>query len=857
MALQVWLPLDNNIKNLGLKNVTCTKLGTVNFEDGKIGKAFSRGSTRITDGVRLNTNFLDMFNGSKKCTVAVWVKPAGNHVNYNGTILSSGNWNNKRWAFGLSQDNSKVDVFCNSYNTYVNCAVPVGEWTHLVSVYDNRVCKLYKNGVYVASYTASSDFDSDAQITCVGRETYANGYFGFNGMINDLRIYDHCLSAKEIKEISQGLTVHFPLDFNEYKLTSCTNLVKNGWRGIDNWNSSAGIYTDDLPNVTGITQRYGSKFTKEYIEINQDHEYQYSAYVKKIPNSTATRCYLALEMFDSDKLVIKEYQTASVFRTNTKTTLAQDLNPGDTVVHLTSASNWKASKYIAIFGYTNSEGYTYPDYIYTRNIKSYTTVDTTNNTITLSATYDGTTVIPAGTAICQTVAASPYYYPWSASSSTVEDWTLASSTFIPKDKNILKAVKYVRVYTMGGYNYTAGCTLVDLTEGTTVYDSSGFGNNGTITGNMQIDPKSPRYETCMQPLTDNSYISFPTRKFQEFTYSFWVKRDRLDNWDFIATSWNGLYISIWQDPDNKILFRQKINNSNFDLTSTTHINDTTKWYHIACTRDSSGLSKLYVNGILEKSNTNANPISYENDNTDLGRYSNYQFLGSISDFRIYATALSENEIKELYDTSTIIDNKGTLHTFEILENSENLLKYENCLKYTNPANTSTRGKIVMRNGTPAMAFKATDTYPATYSHMLEGFFKENTRYIFGFWLDTDDMVYNGTNRSGGFYVDYTDGTHSVYSDLTVIGDASTPKGFQHKLYISTSGKSVKKIRIYYDIGTTFYLRGDSFITEIGDTDISKTGIVDTGQFIEGTEGSLDAQAIIYRGGMESNSITEI
>ena len=75
MALQVWLPLDNNIKNLGLKNVTCTTLGTVNFEDGKIGKAFSRGSEWIHDGVSLNTNFLDMFNGNKTCSVAVWVKP--------------------------------------------------------------------------------------------------------------------------------------------------------------------------------------------------------------------------------------------------------------------------------------------------------------------------------------------------------------------------------------------------------------------------------------------------------------------------------------------------------------------------------------------------------------------------------------------------------------------------------------------------------------------------------------------------------------------------------------------------------------------------------------------------------------
>jgi hypothetical protein len=40
---------------------------------------------------------------------------------------------------------------------------------------------------------------------------------------------------------------------------------------------------------------------------------------------------------------------------------------------------------------------------------------------------------------------------------------------------------------------------------------------------------------------------------------------------------------------------------------------------------------------------------------------------SISDFRIYATALTPEQIKELYNTSMSIDNNGNIHVRELVE----------------------------------------------------------------------------------------------------------------------------------------------------------------------------------------------
>ena len=146
MALQVWLPLNGDGHNQGLLNLTPTTLGTVSWvNDGKIGKALSAGtSTQTSNGISYGSNLIDELGTQFSCSI--WVRPLGDHVHYNGTFISSGNWNNKKWAFGVSQNNSQVDVFGTGYNKFITCAVPVNTWTHLVCTNDNGLVKLYKNG---------------------------------------------------------------------------------------------------------------------------------------------------------------------------------------------------------------------------------------------------------------------------------------------------------------------------------------------------------------------------------------------------------------------------------------------------------------------------------------------------------------------------------------------------------------------------------------------------------------------------------------------------------------------------------------------------------------------------------------
>jgi hypothetical protein len=45
------------------------------------------------------------------------------------------------------------------------------------------------------------------------------------------------------------------------------------------------------------------------------------------------------------------------------------------------------------------------------------------------------------------------------------------------------------------------------------------------------------------------------------------------------------------------------------------------------------------------------------------------FEGNLSDFRIYATCLSDSDIQELYNKPISIDNQGTMFAVEAVEES--------------------------------------------------------------------------------------------------------------------------------------------------------------------------------------------
>lgn len=582
MALKVWLPLDGDLRNLGCSNIGISSIeATPTYVNGKIGQCYQRAnsSTQSTNGIKLDTNFLDIFG--TQASIAVWIKPLGTHTHYNGTILSSGDWNKKRWSFGVSQDNSQVDVLCGGHNNYLTCAVPANEWTHLVSTFDNGVCKVYKNGVYVGEKTGQSAFDSDATWTGVGRESYASGYFGFNGLINDLRIYNHVLSATEAHELAQGLILHYKL---------------NGSCGIGNPNL--------LAEATVPTSGNGASGITKYITDDG---------IQKVVAETGN----------------SNWATFS----NHNTTLA--LTKGDTFTFSLMIKSDDSNK---------------KPTVYFQNGLGYYSMQGAMSTEWSIIYYTGT---------------------WSIDNLTTNihlGFSSAPGTYYIKYFKLEKGSYYTPLAPK------AGEAMFDLS--TIIIDSSGYNHNGTINGNITVEPISPRYSIHTN-LTDSACaigIGNLSTLLPEgiFTFNIWFKKVigewSSKAWETILGGPSGFELEgKLSSTQNAYIHPYSWGGGSTSTPNSYSIAYTLdEWHMLTMVRTSSN-TLFYLDGEHKVTGSKGNLPSGDYFIGSWQTAAKQNYRGHLSDARIYCTPLLDNDIKMLYNVGMKIDNSNALHTFEVNE----------------------------------------------------------------------------------------------------------------------------------------------------------------------------------------------
>lgn len=245
---------------------------------------------------------------------------------------------------------------------------------------------------------------------------------------------------------------------------------------------------------------------------------------------------------------------------------------------------------------------------------------------------------------------------------------------------------YARTQAQVAYDYNRGAPIgwwkMDECQGTTAYDSSGVGNNGTITigasgtedtvGTCQTSSTawgsgaSGKYSASLDFDGTDDYIDTGSSSFnfttQPFSVSAWVYSDDLGsgvNAEIAATDKANSPTSGWGfllvgPNENLRLVTRGTSPSNIDSGSSVPINT---WSHVAATfSGTSGTVALYINGVVNKTSTYTGSITSAACNLQIGRRFSSScsatavyFNGKIDDVRIYNYALSAAQVRKVYN----------------------------------------------------------------------------------------------------------------------------------------------------------------------------------------------------------------
>ena len=752
MSLLCWFPLCDNgdLSNKGLYNISLTAYGSpVYSTGGKVGGGgcYKFNETTTPRQYLYSSAPLHEKLNNHSFSICGWIKSISN-----GDTFGRGDIVHVTYGIGFSTS------YLYLYNTakmtfvYSNTSVNDGNWHHMCGTYDETTGNMcyYVDGIlkgtntYDGSYASSWTngftiaWDPNNSID----ECYTKGY------IQDVRVYDHTLSTREVYEISKALVLHYPMN----NVTQ-PNLLKN-----PNTNYFMNSGTD---YQNGVTASYKTEDGYSIVRIQR--------------KSTDYPCYW-----------YGYYQTrinSFPYKPNTKYTVSAEIK-------------------------SNYHGHFFFDTRISAYDQGSCSFSSTNNTwMHFSAT-------------------------WTTPPNAGSDTLALSLIALDKDSgcstNDYAEIRKCKI--------EEGDCATPYDISTYVTDVSGYNRHGTINGTLTVTSDTKKYNCSTVFNNVGIATSYTNGGLNTFTYAAWVKLTAYHS-ERSCISIGGTYFTI--DNSGRLSGYAYGRSSEGYHTGNATIALNT-WTHVALVWTTTQLIG-YVNGVQDFVVNNTGSFSHYTNQAIGSEYADQysrNFTGMISDLRMYATALSADDIKDLYNVSAYIDNFGSLHTFELNETLSNLLRYENTVQYTNPNNTSTRGLLTTRNNTPALAFRPTDTYFGTdddKGKLLYNMFLPNTQYLFDLWIDTDDVIYNERNVSGGFEIVYTDGT--TYSGFVLRGanPGETPKGFQHHVYISTANKTVSRLSIYYYTNVIIYVRSDSFICALNNVSINQTGVIDSGQFIEDTD----------------------
>lgn len=593
MSLQIWLPLTKDLRQQGLSDIAITNHGATFDSNGKLGGCYS------FDGTDDNLSYTPSVDEAETLSIAFWVCPTAATPAGSFFSLERGTY----WQLTFYGDHVAIRDNSIGYSgtrknfstgTYI-----ANTWTHVAVTYDKGTLKIYRDGSLLSTNSVGgTKLNTSINNARIG-SAVQSGYY-YSGKMNDVRIYDHCLSSMEVKELAKGLVLHYPLTDTYVEAT--TNLITtedclsstcyNGATSKYGYGANTDIYKT-------VTTYDGRKGTKVYMGTNGNNCYPY-VYVNNMYTSNGTNS--------------PEYKTLSFdYYTTVSTSICPyKLGSGTgTATYIVNANGIERTG-------TGTNSVTIPIVLNTWNH--------------VEVTFHGTTDADAQWGYIRNEPAHV--------SNTNNFWFFANMQLETKDH----ATGYAGV---GG-----------IRNSNMIYDTSGFCNNGTTSGALAISNDTPKYKIstyipAAATITHNRCLDNTN---QEWSCAAWVKPkvagnyQNLNNFNESNRLYHGTYPLLYLNSGANDYY----NYGNLALPAN-------QWSHIVFVfKNSTGTKLIYINGENHTNTNGPNKTSTPKGIPDIVVIGGGNYEGDLCDYREYATALSADDVKSLYQNCATIDPDGTI-----------------------------------------------------------------------------------------------------------------------------------------------------------------------------------------------------
>jgi len=653
---------------------------SANWVTGRVGGGLDFDGTDDVVDIGSPAMFDAILPGS--VTLSAWIYPRSMGQSDAGKILdrntTSGANANGGWHFRIGNTNTiEFSYGCGAGGAdnlelrAANNAVSLNAWSHVTVTWDGSAnasgAHIYVNGLetpYKTSDSCVGGFhDDDGVDLLIGNVTAQNRTF--DGLLDDVRVYNRVLTEGEIKKLSQpppdlenGLVGHWKMDDGTGSTTAA-----------DSAGSNDGTLTNMDPNTDWVTGPYGTALdfdgSNDYVGLGNvlnmgTSDFSISAWVKSVSTTAIPS--------GANGIVYKKSTgtcTAAGYQlTMTNGEVRFKIGDGTSCIEFYAGSgyndgNWHHVTAVADRG-TDIR-------LYADGVLIGTTAETTVGNI------DSTNNLGIGALYTPSI-----YHPFDGQLDDVRIYNRVLT-----EEEIQKLANPIALES----GLVGHWTLDESGNVSTAADSSGNGNEGTLT-NFPADPSANwvvgRLGSALDFDGGDDYVDMGTPASLDITGTLtmaaWVHPDSANQSAFVVSKHNSNFRGSYElrIDNGDAYFKIYPNCVSGQFHNIVYPVPAGGWTHLAGIYDPSAAIRLYVNGELYDENTTSIAASNCNESHtfQLGydpEASNF-FDGLLDDVRVYNRVLNEDEIKFL---SNPCQNPGHMPGTMLYNEDHSVLQYCN------------------------------------------------------------------------------------------------------------------------------------------------------------------------------------